>query len=104
MRVIAAGLWHAGRVTVRSFLAAVIAAGLGLGLVSVSPAEAQLWKPKKKPAATAAPAKKKTVVRKKRTRRAAPPAKVAADTSRDRGRSDDVDDRPRITVVDGEPD
>ena len=49
----------------RTLVAALIAAAVGLG--TVQPADAQLWKPKKKPAATAPAAKKARPARPART-------------------------------------
>ena len=108
-------MWHARRVTFRTAFAALLAAAIGLG--SAGAAEAQLWKPKKKTTVTA-PAKKKTrsAPRKKRPVRKAPVVTatpdadedtVASRSDRDRDRSDrdiDYDDRPRISVVDGDRD
>ncbi len=105
-------MWHALRVTLRTLFAAALAAAVGLA--SAGAAEAQLWKPnKKKPAATAAPAKKRPVARKKRPikKKPAEPAVKLATTDgdsdrgdRSRDRDEEVDDRPRITVVDGDAD
>lgn len=97
----------------RNLVAALIAAAVGLG--TVHPADAQLWKPKKKPAVTA-PAPKKArparVTRKRPTRkkpansvvRFQPPPDRDDDRDRDADADSDVDDNPRITVVDGDRD
>jgi hypothetical protein len=109
-------LWHARRVKLRSLLAAIVAAAIGFG--SAGAAEAQLWKPKKKPATTAPVVKKKkpTAAARKRPARKKPTSAVVrfkAPPERDDSSSDsggggdddrDFDDRPRITVVDGDRD
>jgi hypothetical protein len=100
-------------VSPRTLVAALIAAAVGLG--TVQPADAQLWKPKKKPAATAPAAKKARPARPARKKpgrkkpansvvRFQPPPDRDDDADRARDRDDDVDDNPRITVVDGDRD
>ena len=105
-------MWHACHVSPRTLVAALIAAAVGFG--TAHPADAQLWKPKKKPAATAPAAKKARPARPTRKKPARkkpansvvrfqpPPDRDDGDDARDR--DDDVDDNPRITVVDGDRD
>lgn len=106
-------VWHAHGVSPRTLVAALIAAAVGLG--TVHSADAQLWKPKKKPAATAPAAKKARPARPARKKparkkpansvvRFQPPPDRDDDRDRDADADSDVDDNPRITVVDGDRD
>jgi hypothetical protein len=110
-------------VTIRTLMAAVVALAVGWG--SIGAADAQLWKPKKKTVISTV-TKKKPVVRKRKPVRKPvnsvvkfkPPPRDDDDTvassddsdrnARDNGDRgdgrDEVDDRPRITVVDGDRD
>ncbi len=97
--------------SLRTLVSGLIVAAIGLG--TAQPADAQLWKPKKKPAVTA-PAPKKArparVTRKKPARKKPANSVVRfqpppdRDDDDDRDRVADVDDNPRITVVDGDRD
>ena len=110
----------------RRLLSAAVAAIFSLGLAGA--AEAQLWKPKKKPAAAATKKKpvrkaaRKKPVRKKRggsssvVKFGPPPnhddedvapddtARIDRDARHSDDPDDDVDDNPRISVYDGDRD
>lgn len=100
----------------RRLFSALIAAVIGLG--SLPAAEAQLFKPKKKPAATAKkPVVKKTArTAKKPVRKKKKPSSSVVKFGPPRDRDvedegdslpppeDDFDDNPRITVYDGDRD